>query len=248
MNNSKQIKVNLSKIRNVELSWCFSRSVGSRWVSFPVCDRVADVPRINCKDTWASVGDRSVYLQCEVVARPQPSALYWQLGQDANDTADGRAANGRLPQGEHIAGDGYYWTVATVSKWTNERCPDCFHWCMHVWAWAFCEIKIIRRSWRFKFVDPAEKWSSVAQWSLVQYGGFIVGFANLHNRFFFNTHLGASMSITCRHRTPKKRPTVGSCATVVDCCSGRKQLASFIALFWWERFMIKSRVLTEPND
>jgi hypothetical protein len=84
---------------------------------FPLFNRVADVPRIECKDTWASVGNRSIFLQCKVVARPQSSALYWQLDHDSpNGTSDNHEANGRLPQGEHIVGDGYYWTVARVSE------------------------------------------------------------------------------------------------------------------------------------
>lgn len=67
----------------------------------------ADGPRISCDSASAFVGDRDVYLRCEVRARPPPTALYWVLDDDNSTTRirDGVAG--------HYGQD--YWTVATVS-------------------------------------------------------------------------------------------------------------------------------------
>jgi len=49
-------------------------------------DMLSDVPVIDCAQTWASVGDIDVRLQCRVRSRPGPTALYWvgSLGHEVS--------------------------------------------------------------------------------------------------------------------------------------------------------------------
>ena len=64
-----------------------------------------DSPRVDCDSTSAVVGDRDVYLRCQVRARPPPVALYWVLDADNATTRITHSAG-------HYGQD--YWTVATV--------------------------------------------------------------------------------------------------------------------------------------
>ena len=73
-----------------------------------------DGPRIICDSTSAFVGDRDVYLRCQVRARPPPVALYWVLDDDNNTTRISHGAG-------HYGLD--YWTVATVCRSSVFRCP-----------------------------------------------------------------------------------------------------------------------------
>ena len=71
----------------------------------------SDGPRISCDATSAFVGDRDVYLCCQVRSRPPPLALYWVLDDDADNSTT------RIGHGAGQYGDGQdYWTVATVSS------------------------------------------------------------------------------------------------------------------------------------
>jgi len=74
-----------------------------------------DGPRIRCYSTSAFVGDRDVYLRCEVRARPPPSALYWVLDDDNSTTAT-RVSHAAAVAG-HYGQD--YWTVAIVCPLTH---------------------------------------------------------------------------------------------------------------------------------
>ena len=67
----------------------------------------ADGPRISCDSTSAFIGDRNVYLRCQVRARPPPLALYWVLDDD-DDNSTTRISDGAGHYGQD------YWTVATV--------------------------------------------------------------------------------------------------------------------------------------
>jgi len=65
------------------------------------CDS-ADVPVIECDETWARVGDSDVTLQCQVRSRPGPTALYWVVDSNGTTVSSGDTLND-------------YWTLVRVS-------------------------------------------------------------------------------------------------------------------------------------
>ena len=62
---------------------------------------VSDSPKITCFSDGAHLGDKNVYLRCEVRSKPRVSALFWII--DVNGTT--------LSQGEVV---NEYWTLVKV--------------------------------------------------------------------------------------------------------------------------------------
>ena len=74
----------------------------SRYTLFPL----SDSPKITCYDTGAYVGDKNVYLRCDIRSKPRAEAVFWII--DRNGTT--------LSNGEVII---EYWSLNRVSFYTD---------------------------------------------------------------------------------------------------------------------------------